>query len=152
MNQHRSTKHTRCRGQARPAPGLARCRTTVIGLDGIGRQVALQLAARGVPRLQLIDHRTVARSTHAAEGYAHDNIGRPKVYAAAQRCHQLNPRLELHTVRRRSLQGLQLGQALFCCPLTNRVRRWLGGVIGDKVVFAAACVVVAHTAHIRTAC
>ena len=32
---------------------------TVVGVGAIGRQVALQLAAIGIPKLQLIDHDTV---------------------------------------------------------------------------------------------
>ena len=38
-----------------PPDRLAACRATVIGVGAIGRQVALQLAAMGVPWLQLID-------------------------------------------------------------------------------------------------
>ena len=42
-----------------PADRLAAVKATVIGVGAIGRQVALQLAAIGVPQLQLIDHDTV---------------------------------------------------------------------------------------------
>lgn len=38
-----------------PADRLADCKATVIGVGAIGRQVALQLTAIGVPWLQLID-------------------------------------------------------------------------------------------------
>ena len=38
-----------------PPERLMACRATVIGVGAIGRQVALQLTAMGVPWLQLID-------------------------------------------------------------------------------------------------
>jgi sulfur carrier protein ThiS adenylyltransferase len=38
-----------------PLERLAGIQATVIGVGAIGRQVALQLAAIGVPRLQLVD-------------------------------------------------------------------------------------------------
>ena len=38
-----------------PADRLASCRATIIGVGAIGRQVALQLTAVGIPWLQLID-------------------------------------------------------------------------------------------------
>jgi molybdopterin/thiamine biosynthesis adenylyltransferase len=38
-----------------PPEQLANCRATVIGVGAVGRQVALQLAAMGVPWIQLID-------------------------------------------------------------------------------------------------
>ena len=50
---------------------------TIIGLDGVGRQVALQLAALGVPQLQLVDARVVTRRVQRREGYAYEDIGRP---------------------------------------------------------------------------
>ena len=52
---------------------------TVIGLGAIGRQVALQLAALGVPKLQLIDFDDVARTNVTTQGYSMNDIGRPKV-------------------------------------------------------------------------
>jgi len=39
-----------------PPERIADCKATVIGVGAIGRQVALQLSAMGIPRLQLIDH------------------------------------------------------------------------------------------------
>ena len=42
-----------------PPERLAACKATVIGVGAIGRQVALQLAAIGVPHLQFIDFDTV---------------------------------------------------------------------------------------------
>ena len=38
-----------------PTERIAECKATVIGVGAIGRQVALQLSAIGIPWLQLID-------------------------------------------------------------------------------------------------
>ena len=136
-----NSRPTRDRGK-RPrepiAPGsLSKCRATIVGLGGVGRQVASQLAALGVTRLQLVDPRTVGRRTHAVEGYAYDDIGHPKVFAAAHLCHQLNPQLEIRALHQRSLRNLDLGDAVFCCPGSSHVWPCLGQMTGDRNTFVA---------------
>ena len=126
---------SRCRSGAQTR--LADLRVTVLGLGGIGRQVALQLAALGVARLQLINNGTVSRRTHAAEGYVEDDIGRPKVHAAAHLCHQLNPKLDIQTAQSRSLRRLELGDAVFCCILSTRRRRSIWQAVSHRVRFYA---------------
>jgi molybdopterin/thiamine biosynthesis adenylyltransferase len=56
---------------------------TVIGIGAIGRQVALQLAAIGVRRLQLVDFDRVDDTNITTQGYFETDIGRPKVQATA---------------------------------------------------------------------
>ncbi len=88
---------------------------TVIGLGGIGRQIAMQLAALGVSRLQLIDPGVVSKKNHASEGYLHEDAGRPRVHATAYLCHQINPMLDINAVPRPAVRGTDLGEAVFCC-------------------------------------
>lgn len=90
------------------------CHATVMSLDGVGRQIAVQLAALGVSRLQLIDHRTVTRTRQHAEGYDAEDIGRMRVHAAAQDCHEVNPMLEIESRLSRSCHSLDLGDVVFC--------------------------------------
>ena len=45
-----------------PADRIAACKATVIGVGAIGRQVAMQLSAIGIPWLQLIDLDAVEES------------------------------------------------------------------------------------------
>ncbi len=135
MKQRESDRKPADRQHPRARSQWANRRVTVLGLGGLGRQVALQLAALGVARLQLVDAGSVSGRTHAAEGYAEDDIGRPKVHAAAHLCHQLNPKLEVHTVQSRSLRGLDLGDAVFCCTLSTRRRRSIWQAVGHRVRF-----------------
>ncbi|MCH7813468.1 MAG: ThiF family adenylyltransferase [Planctomycetes bacterium] len=109
---------------------------TIVGLGGIGRQVAVQLAALGVPRLQLVDARTVARSTHAAEGYPFEDVGRLRVHSSAYLCHQINPRLNIHASPTRSLGTIEPGGAVFCCSATPAVWPSLQRPVRPNVVVA----------------
>ena len=52
-----------------PPDRLATCRATVVGVGAIGRQVALQLAAIGMPWLQLIDPDVLEAVNLAPQGY-----------------------------------------------------------------------------------
>jgi len=71
-----------------PNDRLAACKATVIGVGAIGRQVALQLTAMGIPSIQLIDPDTVEESNIASQGYFEDNLGELKVRATAEICHR----------------------------------------------------------------
>jgi molybdopterin-synthase adenylyltransferase len=57
-----------------PRERLADMTVTVIGVGAIGRQVACQLAAIGVPQLQLIDFDVVDHTNVTTQGYAQADI------------------------------------------------------------------------------
>jgi sulfur carrier protein ThiS adenylyltransferase len=78
QTQDLSERYSRQRDIVQP-DRLAACRATVIGVGAIGRQVALQLAAMGIPWLQLVDFDVVEASNLASQGYLQDDLGRPKV-------------------------------------------------------------------------
>src|SRR6185369_3454491 len=73
-----------------PRDRLQNLTATVIGVGAIGRQVALQLAAIGVRRLQLIDMDTVELTNVTTQGYLTDDIGLPKVHATKISAHCLD--------------------------------------------------------------
>lgn len=79
-----------------PPERLARCHAVVIGVGSIGRQVALQLAATGVPAMTLYDPDTVNIENLAVQGFWETDVGDPKVHAVANVCHQQFPQMELH--------------------------------------------------------
>ena len=73
-----------------PPERLAACKATVIGVGAIGRQVALQLAAMGVPWLQLVDPDTVEAVNLGCQGYLEEDLGKPKVETTAALCLRTN--------------------------------------------------------------
>src|SRR5688500_1272274 len=62
-----------------PGERLTETRISVIGVGAIGRQVALQLAALGARRLQLVDFDEVDDSNVTTQGYARHEVGMAKV-------------------------------------------------------------------------
>src|SRR4249919_2060152 len=71
-----------------PAEKLAKVHALIVGVGAIGRQVALQLAAVGVPRITLYDHDHVVVENLAAQGYWPEDLEQPKVHATARVCQQ----------------------------------------------------------------
>jgi tRNA A37 threonylcarbamoyladenosine dehydratase len=78
-----------------PSQALERITATVIGVGAIGRQVALQLAALGVRRLQLIDFDLVEETNVTTQGYFASDIASPKVAASAAVVRQIDPTILL---------------------------------------------------------
>jgi molybdopterin-synthase adenylyltransferase len=74
-----------------PPGRLALCHAVVVGVGAIGRQVALQLAAVGIPLLVLYDDDTVAEENLAPQGYRPDQLGLAKVDATAVDCQRIHP-------------------------------------------------------------
>ena len=88
---------------------------SVIGLGAVGRQVALQLAAIGAQRLQLVDFDHVDRTNITTQGYLADDVGQPKVAATTQAIRRLDPAVEVNAIADRYRPKLQLGEAVFAC-------------------------------------
>ena len=144
MTRHGRNPPRQRRGRSKRI-AIRKTLATVIGMGGVGRQIAMHLTALGVGRLQLVDAGKVSIRTHAREGYALEDVGRPRVFAAAQRCHPVNPQLDLQAVPTRSLRGLDLGDAVFLCPGGNAATNAVAKSIGDTIVFAARCMTVWST-------
>jgi len=118
-----------------PPEKLARCNPTVIGVGAIGRQVALQLAAMGIPCLQLVDFDTVEESNLASQGYLEEDLGELKVQATAQQCWKLNSHLNIIRVPERFKRSLSIGNVVFAAVDKIEARRLLWDTIKDKVEF-----------------
>ena len=78
-------------------PGQQKLKTAsvlIVGAGGLGSPLALYLAAAGVGTIILADPDEVERSNLQRQViYADDDLGRPKVDAAADRLHGLNPHI-----------------------------------------------------------
>jgi hypothetical protein len=109
-----------------PRDVLADVTATVIGVGAIGRQVALQLAAIGVPRLQLIDFDAVDESNVTTQGYWAADVGRSKTAAARAAILGLDPAISVETVEDRFRTKHSVGKAVFCCvdSISARTAIW----------------------------
>jgi molybdopterin-synthase adenylyltransferase len=122
-----------------PPERLAECQAVVIGVGAIGRQVALQMAAVGVPRLTLIDHDTVAIENLAPQGYWAEDLEVTKVRATATICRRTNPDIEitqlLERFRRSMVRELALGEntVVACCVDSIATRRILWEALHRRV-------------------
>ena len=103
-----------------PQSRLADIRATVIGVGAIGRQVALQLAAIGAPRLQLVDFDLVDLSNVTTQGYLAADVGQSKVQATAAAIRLLDPAIVVEAVQDRCRPRLAIGEAVFCCVTRSR--------------------------------
>ena len=98
-----------------PQSRLQELLVTVIGVGAIGRQVALQLAAIGVRRLQLIDFDHVEATNVTTQGYRAADIGQSKVSATTNDVRQVDATVEVEAVEDRFRPKMQIGEAVFCC-------------------------------------
>jgi len=118
-----------------PRQRILECKATVIGVGAIGRQVALQLTAIGIPWLQLVDFDTVDVSNLATQGYLHDDLGHLKVEATATFCRKLNSNLQVETVNDRFKRSQETGNAVFCCVDSITARRHIWDIVKERVSF-----------------
>ena len=109
-----------------PQARLREMLVTVIGVGAIGRQVALQLAAIGAARLQLIDFDTVEATNVTTQGYFDSDIGQPKVAATKEAVQRIEPAAEVLPVLDRYRPKLEIGEAVFCCvdSISARAAIW----------------------------
>lgn len=146
-----------------PTDRLQSVTCTVIGVGAIGRQVALQLAAVGAPRIQLIDFDTVDLSNITTQGYGSTDIGQKKVTATARAIERLDASIEVEMIVDRYRAKLEIGEAVFCCVDSiaarsaiwrTAVRRCLfwtdGRMLGESIRILAASTPKGFTSYADT--
>jgi len=134
-----------------PPERIAGCRATVIGVGAIGRQVALQLSAMGIPWLQMIDHDKVEWSNLASQGYLEGDMGKPKVNATLELCLKINAMGEIHIVPERFRRSMEIGNVVFVCVDKIDVRRLIWESVKDKASFFVDGRMSAEVVRILTA-
>ncbi len=135
-----------------PAERLATCTSTVIGVGAIGRQVALQLTAIGVPWLQLVDFDVVEESNLASQGYLEADLGSLKVNATANLCRKVNSSLAMQTINTRFRRNMDIGNTVFCCVDSIEARRLLWEAVKDRCKFFSDGRMSAEVLRVLTAC
>jgi molybdopterin-synthase adenylyltransferase len=135
-----------------PAERLATVSATVIGVGAIGRQVALQLAAIGVPRLQLIDFDQVELANITSQGYLSEDVGTSKVIASQRAISRIDPSIAVEAVCDRYRARQSISNAIFCCvdsismraaiwrSVEPRCRFWTDGRMFGEVIRVLAAV------------
>lgn len=73
----------------------------VIGVGAVGRQVALQLASMGIPRIKIIDFDEVETVNLSPQGFREKDLGKKKVDAVADVMKDANSEIEILKVNGR---------------------------------------------------
>jgi hypothetical protein len=124
-----------------PAERLRQCHALVIGVGAIGREVALQLAAVGVPRLTLFDDDTVQVENLAPQGYWAEDLQRYKVEATAAVCRRIHVEIQVTAVaerfKRSTARILERSPRLvvFACVDSIQTRRLIWEVLQPCAAF-----------------
>jgi len=75
---------------------LRNAKACIIGMGGLGTQIALQLVGMGIGYLRIVDRDIVSRSDlHRQYLYDADSVGQPKVEVAFRKLSRLNPDVKL---------------------------------------------------------
>ena len=135
-----------------PTERLTQCHATVIGVGAIGRQVALQLAAIGIPNLTLIDFDHVEESNLASQGYLEADLGKLKVTTTAQACKSVNSSIQIKTLPERFNRRMDITGQVFCCVDSIDTRKLIWQSLQERVSFFVDGRMSAEVLRVITAC
>jgi sulfur carrier protein ThiS adenylyltransferase len=134
-----------------PAERLEHLLVTVIGVGAIGRQVALQLAAMGARRLQLVDFDRVDHTNVTTQGYWTEDIGQAKVAATGAAILRLDPTIDVQLIDDRYRPKSAVGTAVFCCVDSIEARGVIWRAAGRRAKFWCDGRMLAETIRILAA-
>jgi len=120
-----------------PRDRLEGMTATVIGVGAIGRAVALQLAAIGLPKLQVIDFDVVEPTNITTQGYRWSDCGQLKVEALEAALQNQIPEVTVETVADRFRAHQPVGEVVFCCVDSISVRATIWRAVKDRCRFWA---------------
>ena len=133
-----------------PRDKIEKCAATIIGVGAIGRQVALQLAAIGIPHLQLIDFDVVEESNVASQGYYFEDIGECKIEVTSDICGNINSDLEIDLLHNHFKRSDDINGIVFCCVDSISTRKHIWDAVKDKIDFFVDGRMSAEAMHIIT--
>jgi len=135
-----------------PPERLAHCHATVIGVGAIGRQIALQLAAIGIPHLTLIDFDTVEPVNLAPQGYLEEDLEMLKVTATAEMVKKINSQVTVELLPERFRRSTKVGDVVFVAVDKIDTRKLIWEAVGQKTRFFADARMSAEVVRVLTAC
>lgn len=118
-----------------PSERLLDLMVTVIGVGAIGRQVALQLAAIGVRRLQLIDFDQVEWTNITTQGYLQTDLGKFKTTATRETAERLTSEIDITELQDRFRPRHETGSVIFCCVDSISVREAIWRAVSARCEF-----------------
>lgn len=118
-----------------PQERLQTIGVTILGAGAIGRQVALQAAALGVRRLQIVDFDTVELTNVTTQGYRHAEVGLTKVEATWRAVLEIDPTIEVEAVIDRFRPKLRVGEVVFACVDSIGAREAIWRAVGGVCRF-----------------
>lgn len=109
-----------------PRDRLAELPVRVIGVGAIGRQVALQLVAIGVHRIQIFDFDTVEPTNVTTQGYRTTDLGLNKVVALRNALVEIDSTAKVEALQDRYRPKYGTGGVIFCCvdSISARAAIW----------------------------
>lgn len=97
---------------------------SVIGCGAIGRQLSLQLAAIGIPKIQLIDFDTVEDHNRTTQGYRLQDLGEAKVDALQDAIFQTYDDIDIEVCKQRfPHKSIELNPLVFVCVDSIKARK-----------------------------
>jgi molybdopterin/thiamine biosynthesis adenylyltransferase len=143
---------------------LKNSRACLLGVGGLGSTAAMQLAAMGVGHLRIVDRDVVELTNlHRQHLYGVDDVGYPKVEAAVNRLHNLNPYITLEplplSINENNAEDIIQGMDVVVDGLDNMAARYAINracvKLGVPYVFGAAITTTGNLSTIvpgETAC
>ena len=133
-----------------PRDQIAELSVTVIGVGAVGRQVAVQLASIGVPKLRLIDFDIVEPTNVTTQGYLHHDCCVAKVEALAAYIRALDPNIEIITIQDRYRPATDVDDVVFCCVDSISAREAIWRTVSPRCRFWSDGRMLGETLRILT--
>lgn len=146
MNSLTQTNRFTPQDELVPRGRLSEIKVTVIGVGAIGRQVSIQLASIGAPRIQLIDFDRVDLTNVTTQGYCAADLNQSKVQATASTVQRIDQSIIVESIDDRFRAKHETGEAVFCCvdsisarnaiwrTIRRRCRFWVDGRMLGEVL------------------